>query len=160
MKRGVCLAVLAMLATLTVVSAAAAADEPPSSRSGVPRLSQRAAVVKVAPVKAGKPLEGIDSNVDAVRKAYAVRGKPAALVAAQERSMRVRGGRLCVVVEAQVGGLSAARASLAALDAQIDGSYDSLIRAYVPVGHIGKLADAPGVMLVRRPMTPHHDIQS
>ncbi len=164
MKRGVGSAVLAMLATLTVVSAAAAAppppDKPPSSHSGVPQLSQRAAVVRVAPAEAGKPPEGIDSNVDAVRKAYAVRGKPAALLAAQKRSMRVRGGRLCVVVEAQVGGLGAARASLAALDAQIDSSYDSLIRAYVPVGRIGKLADAPGVMLVRRPMTPHRDVQS
>ncbi|MEZ5124978.1 MAG: S8 family serine peptidase [Thermoleophilia bacterium] len=136
-----------------LVFAVPAVGQRSTQPADAPQLSESASS-SASRVQPAKPPRGLEADVYAVYRAYVAYGDKAALAQAHRQSSRTSASRLCVVVEASAAGEAAARDSLAALDARIDTSYGSLIRAFVPIANLKRLAGAPGVELVRLPMTP------
>jgi hypothetical protein len=145
--RLVLLLVVALVAvSLTAPLAAAGAPEPVDAGLEVPSLS----------IPAGKPTATkLDSSLWDLAGVRDTGDVEAAGQRLTPSGLRFDKGRVEVIVEARAGAMGAARQAVRAVGATETGTYEELIRAWVPPARLTQLSENPAVSLVRPPSRPY-----
>ncbi|MEE8372425.1 MAG: S8 family serine peptidase, partial [Dehalococcoidia bacterium] len=81
-------------------------------------------------------------------------GPSAAAAFAHRRNIHLVEGKAKVVIEAEPGMVGAAKKAAVALGADIDATYENLVRVLAPVSSLTALANNPAIRLVRQPQKP------
>ena len=95
----------------------------------------------------------LDSRLVQIVDAFRHQGTPAATEAAQRLDLDVEGNAIRVIIEARPGPTDTTSAALS-LGARIEGTYQNLAQASVPIASLEALARAAPVEFVRPPLRP------
>src|SRR3990172_4906626 len=95
----------------------------------------------------------LDSRLVQIVDAFRHQGTPAATEAAQRLDLDVEGNAIRVIIEARPGPTDPTSAALS-LGARIEGTYQNLVQASVPIASLEALARAAPVEFVRPPLRP------
>ncbi len=95
----------------------------------------------------------LDSRLAQIVDAFRLQGTSAAAEAAQRLDLDVEGNAIRVIIEARPGPADPTSAALS-LGARIEGTYQNLVQASVPIASLEALARAAPVEFVRPPLRP------
>jgi hypothetical protein len=110
-----------------------------------------------------QPLKGnpkLESVLNQLVDAGQTKGPTAITTFAEQRAIDLVDNRVKVVIEAMPGEVDAAREAAIALGAEVEASYENLMRVVVPVYALTDLVNNPSIRFVRQPRKPEPQVIS
>jgi subtilisin family serine protease len=102
----------------------------------------------------------LESVLDQLVDAGQTKGPAALATFAEQRAIDLVDNRVRVVIEAMPGEVDAAREATIAWGADVEASYENLIRVTIPVSALTNLANDPSIRFVRQPRKPAPQVVS
>ena len=102
----------------------------------------------------------LESALNQLVKSEQTKGPAAMTTFAEQRAIDLVDNSVKVIIEANPGEVDAAREAAVALGAEVEASYENLIRVVIPVSALIVLANNPSVRFVRQPQKPDLNVVS